>query len=286
MKVRVYVEGGGDGRELRARCRAGFSSFLEKANLAGRMPGVIACGGRRNAFEKFCIALGASKEEQFIVLLVDSEGPVADGYRSWLHLKTRDGWDRPHDATDEHAHLMVQCMEAWFLADKDGLAAYFGRGFNRNALPRRPEYRRGSQVRRVRQAEERYPPMQDGRIWEGTPLLRHLGTNRSRQGVGRFAACPAPGRYLAREVVLTRSVARRVAKEPGKVFYEPPWEMGWSAPLPLRPQMGQGGVFHNSQERGGPRTGLPELGLTWARTRFAGAQWTQGEILFGARMST
>ena len=139
MKVRVYVEGGGDGRELRARCRAGFSSFLEKANLAGRMPGVIACGGRRNAFEKFCIALGASKEEQFIVLLVDSEGPVADGYRSWLHLKTRDGWDRPHDATDEHAHLMVQCMEAWFLADKDGLAAYFVRGFNRNALPRRPE---------------------------------------------------------------------------------------------------------------------------------------------------
>ena len=30
-------------------------------------------------------------------------------------------------------------MEAWFLADKDCLAAYFGQGFNRNALPDRPE---------------------------------------------------------------------------------------------------------------------------------------------------
>ena len=26
-------------------------------------------------------------------------------------------------------------MESWFLADKDGLAAYFGQGFNRKALP-------------------------------------------------------------------------------------------------------------------------------------------------------
>ena len=30
---------------------------------------------------------------------------------------------------------------------------------------------------------------------------------------------------------------------------EPPtsWEMGWSAPLPLRPQKGQSGVFHNTR---------------------------------------
>ena len=30
-------------------------------------------------------------------------------------------------------------MEAWFLADKDNLAAYFGHGFNPNALPGRRE---------------------------------------------------------------------------------------------------------------------------------------------------
>ena len=34
---------------------------------------------------------------------------------------------------------MVQCMEAWFLADKDRLVAYYGNGFNQNALPARQD---------------------------------------------------------------------------------------------------------------------------------------------------
>ena len=139
MKVKVYVEGGGDSKDLRTRCRLGFSSFFEKGNLAGRMPQVIAGGSRRKAFEKFCVALRARKPEEFIVLLVDSEDPVAAGVGPWQHLAARDGWERPQDAADEHGHLMVQCMEAWFLADQDALAEYFGRDFNRNALPRRPQ---------------------------------------------------------------------------------------------------------------------------------------------------
>lgn len=139
MKVKVYVEGGGDGKSLRTKCRRGFSSFFAKANLTGRMPQIIACGGRESAFDKFCIALRSRNAEEFIVLLVDSEGPVADGSGPWLHLSTRDRWTKPEDATDANAHLMVQCMEAWFLADKDGLAAYFGQDFDRNALPGRRE---------------------------------------------------------------------------------------------------------------------------------------------------
>ena len=74
-------------------------------------------------------------KQGFIVLLVDSEGPVAEESGPWLHLRNRDGWSRPDDATDENAHLMVQFMEAWFLADKDRVEAFFGRGFNRNAFP-------------------------------------------------------------------------------------------------------------------------------------------------------
>ena len=135
MKVKVYVEGGGDGKDLRTRCRRGFSFFFEKANLAGRMPQIIACGGRSSAFDKFRRAFESRKAEEFIVLLVDSEDPVADGSGTWRHLRRRDDWERPQDATDEHAYLMVQCMESWFLADKDALATYFGRGFNRNNLP-------------------------------------------------------------------------------------------------------------------------------------------------------
>lgn len=139
MKVRIYVEGGGSGRDLRTRCRRGFSAFFEKASLAGRMPRIVACGSRETAFDKFRIAFGARKAGEFVVLLVDSEAPVADGTGPWEHLARRDGWNRPGEATDEHAHLMVECMEAWFLADADGLAGHFGRDFNRNALPRRGE---------------------------------------------------------------------------------------------------------------------------------------------------
>lgn len=51
----------------------------------------------------------------------------AENSSSWAHLKQEDGWNRPRGAEGRSAHLMVQCMEAWFLADKDGLATYFGR---------------------------------------------------------------------------------------------------------------------------------------------------------------
>ena len=138
MTVKIYVEGGGDGRELRSRCRRGFSSFLEKVGLAGRMPQVIACGGRKSAYEKFRAGLAAANNRGFIVLLVDSEGPVRARSGPWLHLRDRDAWPKPDDATDDNAHLMVQCMESWFLADKDRLEAFFGHGFHRNALPANP----------------------------------------------------------------------------------------------------------------------------------------------------
>ena len=108
MTVKVYVEGGGNGRELRARCRRGFSSFFEKAGLVGRMPQVIACGSRQSAYEKFRAGLAAANNRGFIVLLVDGEGPVEEGFGPWLHLRNRDGWSKPDGATDENAHLMVQ----------------------------------------------------------------------------------------------------------------------------------------------------------------------------------
>ena len=138
MKVKVYVEGGGDNRSLRAQCREGFRDFFCKAGLEGRMPSIHPCGGRMKAFKDFRTALKQAGAEDFIVLLVDSEeGVRIEG--SWAHLKRRDDWDKPVAATDENAHLMVECMESWFLADQDELATFFGDGFRRKALPARPE---------------------------------------------------------------------------------------------------------------------------------------------------
>ena len=139
MNVKIYVEGGGDTRALRTLCRRGFSEFFAKVGLRGHMPRIVASGGRRQAFDDFDTALSKAGAEDFIVLLVDAEAPVAPGNGVWSHLHNHDAWTQPAAAGNDNAHLMVQCMEAWFLADQDSLAAYFGNGFNRRALPARPE---------------------------------------------------------------------------------------------------------------------------------------------------
>jgi len=136
---KLYVEGGGDGKPLRTECREAFSKFLEKAGLRGAMPRVVACGSRNEAYERFCTALGQGQQA---FLLVDSEGPVEasvetgppEAWRPWEHLRRRDGWKKPAQASDGDCHLMVQVMESWFLADKEALAAFFGQGFQEGAL--------------------------------------------------------------------------------------------------------------------------------------------------------
>lgn len=144
MSARVYAEGGGNGRALKARCREAFRTFFEAAGLAGRLPRVVPGGSRRATCDDFCTALNDPRNDAFIVLLVDSEGPVAEGVGPCTHLRNRqgDGWDRPEGATDEQAHLMVQCMESWFLADPESLAGIYGNGFRPNALPRRADIER------------------------------------------------------------------------------------------------------------------------------------------------
>lgn len=87
------------------------------------------------AFQNFCDALARNADE-LILLLVDAERPVRSGV--WAHLGARpDNWSRPRVARDEQAHLMVQSMEAWFIADKEELAEYYGQGFRLRSLPSR-----------------------------------------------------------------------------------------------------------------------------------------------------
>ena len=139
MSTRLYVEGGGARNPSKTKCRQAFRAFLLNAGLEGRLPRIFASGSRKQAYDDFCHALGAARGDDLAVLLVDSECPVAMDVGPWRHLKDRDGWDKPAGADDDHVHLMVQCMEAWFLADRAALARYFGNGFSDNSLPRRAE---------------------------------------------------------------------------------------------------------------------------------------------------
>lgn len=130
--VKLYVEGGGDSKELHARCREGFRKLLEGAGFKGRMPRIVAGGGRRAAFDMFRTALTAVGGPDYSILLVDSEEPVTTA--PWEHLQTRDGWVRPDGAADDQAHLMVTCMETWAMADHDALHTVFGDCLQTSAL--------------------------------------------------------------------------------------------------------------------------------------------------------
>ncbi len=93
---------------------------------------IVACGSRNNAYDDFNTAL-QQHPAAFNVLLVDSEGPVLQK-TPWVHLQQRDQWQNP-GVGDAHCHLMAQAMEAWIIADTDAVAAYYGQGFHRGALP-------------------------------------------------------------------------------------------------------------------------------------------------------
>ena len=150
--IRIYIEGGGDKKEQKARLRTGFRKFLESIFNSARHQNIecniIICGTRNNAFRDFRNGL-KSHPEAVNILLVDAEAPVRVD-SPWQHLKSRDNWDRPVEINDdlchlmmqkveerllpdeknnlEHTilkddfcHLMVQTMEAWFLADLNNL---------------------------------------------------------------------------------------------------------------------------------------------------------------------
>jgi hypothetical protein len=132
VSVRIYVEGGFQG-STKSDCRTAFRLFLEKA-IAPKSFRVIASGSRNDAFADFCQALKHHPGD-YIILLVDSEEPVTTD--PWQHLwnRTGDNWQRPTTAGEDQAHLMVQVMESWFLADKQTLADYYGQGFLVGSLP-------------------------------------------------------------------------------------------------------------------------------------------------------
>lgn len=142
--VKIYVEGGGDSASLKTECREAFSKLIQNAGFEGRMPRIVACGGRTQALADFRAAASRKKEGDVIVLLIDSEKVVDPKYEignentwiPWSFLKDTENWDVPDGCDDSQCHLMTTCMETWIVADIDNITAYFGEDFNCNPLPK------------------------------------------------------------------------------------------------------------------------------------------------------
>lgn len=138
--IRLYVEGGEDAAAGKAAVRQGFNAFLQDVRQRARQRrlswDLVACGGRDAAFDRFMTAVKVYPHA-FTALLVDAEAPYVSQTGPTTHLGQRDRWQFG-GVTDDHCFLMVEMVEAWFLADRGALRRFYGRAFNEQALPGNP----------------------------------------------------------------------------------------------------------------------------------------------------
>ena len=135
MKITIYIEGGGDSKELHTRCREGFRKLLEKCGYTGRMPRLVVCGSRETAFKDFKSAYRSSTDNICTLMLIDSEDPMEDIESTWEHLRNRDRWEKPEGASDEQVLFMTTCMETWIVTDRQTISAHYGKKLQSSALP-------------------------------------------------------------------------------------------------------------------------------------------------------
>ena len=121
MEIRIYFEG-------KATLRSGFESFFTELRTAARQARssiqFVAAKDGISAYRK----ANRTHAQAWNVLLKDSEQAMPE--RS-VELCARHGID-PQLA--ESVFWMVELMEAWFLADREALAGYYGTGFVQNAI--------------------------------------------------------------------------------------------------------------------------------------------------------
>jgi hypothetical protein len=140
VSAHLHIEGGGNSKEEKIRCREAFASLLKSQGFGGRMPRLTACGGRGTAFDDFKTAHASAKPDHFVGMLIDSEDPLSmptdpRQQQTWVHLRQRDDWVQPNGATDDQVLFMTTCMETWIAADRETLRAHYGKDLNENQLP-------------------------------------------------------------------------------------------------------------------------------------------------------
>lgn len=139
--VRVYIEGGAEGKTADSDFRRGWKRFLTELHEIAMANGynsleVVRGKGRGNAYRRF-IHHKTEHPTDLCVLLVDSETAVPIGTPVWNVVRNRigDKWQRPAWATENHLYLMVHFVETWLLTDQTALQAFFKKGFNPKPLP-------------------------------------------------------------------------------------------------------------------------------------------------------
>ncbi len=134
-EVRIYIEGGGSDERTKRPLRAGFHQFFRGIVTAARQKRIsfmsIVCGSREATIDLFSRAVN-DHSQALNFLLIDSDLVVstvrADHVKTHFHRSLS-------NISEDRCHLMVQVMEAWFLADPAKLKEYYGKDFHSTALP-------------------------------------------------------------------------------------------------------------------------------------------------------
>ena len=136
----IYLEGGAkgpDSKHLTIACQQAFHKLLDRAGFTGRMPKLVASGGRSSVYDRFRTAHKAGTGD-FVAMWIDSEEPIADIEQAWKHLSavtTVPVWYQPDGANDDQVLFMTTCMETWIVADRKTLQTYYGVLLQESALP-------------------------------------------------------------------------------------------------------------------------------------------------------
>lgn len=140
-RVRVYIEGGAEGKTADNDFRRGWKKFLHQLHELAMQSGyqsleVVRGKGRSDTFRRF-----RQYQKQYpydlCVLLVDAETSVSVDAKVWDVVAQREGdkWQRPDWAKEQHLYLMVAFVETWLLTDQEALATFFKHNFAPQLLP-------------------------------------------------------------------------------------------------------------------------------------------------------
>lgn len=121
MEIRIYFEG-------KSTLRAGFEALFSELNTAAReAESRIQFVSAKNGLSDYRKA-ERTHPQSWNILLKDSEQSMPERP---VDLCAKHGI---HPQLVDHVFWMVELMEAWFLADPEALADYYGERFNRDTI--------------------------------------------------------------------------------------------------------------------------------------------------------